>query len=92
MWRAQALVAEGRRWHLYRIVEGGDTVQLIEVVLGFENGDRIEIVESVEADRPLDAGDRIVVVGAPALSDGSKIQVVTEESETEETAAPEQGE
>ncbi len=70
-----ALVAEGRRWHLYRLADDGDTVEQLEVTLGFETGERVEIA-SVETDTALEAGDEVVVIGASALSDGAVVQVV----------------
>jgi len=69
-----ALVAEGRRWHLFRVGEG-DRVQRIEIRRGFEEDDRVEILDAVEADPPLVAGDRVVVVGARALTDGSRVDI-----------------
>lgn len=82
-----ALVAEGRRWHLYRIAADGATVEQVEVKLGFETGDRVEIIGTAEADVTLSAGEKIIVVGAPALSDGAKIRILDEEkAEPEPTA------
>lgn len=71
-----ALVAEGRRWHLYRLAEDGGTVEQIEVALGFESGDHVEIAATVDPEASLAAGDRVVVVGAPALSDGAAVRVL----------------
>jgi RND family efflux transporter MFP subunit len=73
-----ALVAEGRRWHLYRLEEDGTKVAQIEVELGFETGDRVEIVGTVGDEGTISAGERVVVVGAPALSDGATVRVVTD--------------
>jgi len=87
----KALVAEGRRWILYRIADDGTTVEQLEVKLGFESGDRVEITGSLNTEAPLEAGDAIVVAGAPALSDGARIDVVAEDNETPPPAAPEQG-
>lgn len=70
-----ALVAEGRRWHLYRLTDDRDTVEQLEVTLGFETGERVEIA-SVVTDNALAAGDEVVVIGASALSDGAVVQVV----------------
>jgi len=70
-----ALVAEGRRWHLYRLAGDGSTVEQLEVTLGFETGERVEI-DSVASDDALAAGDEVVVIGASALSDGAVVQVV----------------
>jgi RND family efflux transporter MFP subunit len=77
-----ALVAEGRRWHLYRLTEDGTSVEQIEVQLGFETGDRVEIAGTTKDDVTIAAGERVVVVGAPALSDGATIRVVTGEETT----------
>jgi len=82
-----ALVAEGRRWHLYRIREDGTTVEQVEVKLGFETGDRVELVGATEANVTLTAGEKIVVVGAPALSDGAKIRLMDEEAAEPEPTA-----
>jgi len=71
-----ALVAEGRRWHLYRLSEDGATVEQIEVELGFENSDRVEIATTTTAETAIEPGDRIVIVGAPALSDGATVRVM----------------
>jgi RND family efflux transporter MFP subunit len=73
-----ALVAEGRRWHLYRLTEDGSTVQQIEVNLGFETGDRIEIAATVDASVAIAPGESVIVVGAPALSDGAKVRVMAD--------------
>jgi RND family efflux transporter MFP subunit len=81
-----ALVAEGRRWHLYRLSEDGDTVEQIEVELGFETGDRVEILGTTKADVSIDEGERIVVTGAPALSDGAKIRLMDDEDSQPETS------
>ena len=78
-----ALVAEGRRWHIYRVTVEGDRVQQLEVARGFEEGDRVEILETLDGDRALEAGDEVVVVGASALSDGARIEVIEPESEEE---------
>jgi membrane fusion protein (multidrug efflux system) len=72
-----ALVAEGRRWHLFRIKDDDENhVELIEVTRGFEEADLVEILEDASAQRPLQEGDRIVVTGASSLDDGSAVEVV----------------
>jgi len=70
-----ALVAEGRRWHLFRVVEQGDTVERVEVQRGFEERDRVEILSVVGGSDPLQVGDRVIHVGASALTDGARVQV-----------------
>lgn len=77
----QALVAEGRRWNLFRMAESGDTVQMIEVRIGFEEGELVEIAEVVTDGVRLDVDDRVVVAGASALTDGAAVRVL-EERET----------
>jgi len=74
-----ALVAEGRRWHLFRLKDGDAAkVELIEVTRGFEEADRVEILADSSALRPLRQGDPIVVTGASSLSDDSHVEVLTE--------------
>ena len=50
-------------------------MQRLEIRRGFEEGDRVEILDAVEADPPFVAGDRVVVVGARALTDGSRVDI-----------------
>ncbi len=71
-----ALVAEGRRWHLYRLSEDGATVEQIEVELGFENNDRVEIVTVTAEETSIEPGHRVVILGAPALSEGATVRVM----------------
>jgi hypothetical protein len=87
-----ALVAEGRRWHLFRLENDEATqVELVEVTRGFEEGDQVEILGAVDAARPLEVGDRVVVTGASSLSDESKVQVMNEAAGDTETAEDEEG-
>ena len=71
-----ALVAEGRRWHLFRLDPDGEKVSQLEVKLGFEEGDRVEVGDVIGSDELLASGDQVVVVGAPALTDGAGVQVI----------------
>ena len=84
-----ALVAEGRRWHIYRVDEVGGSVEQLEVELGFEEGERVEIAGIVAGDGELAAGQQVVVVGASALSDGAVVRVADEETTAEEAPAAE---
>lgn len=69
-----ALVAEGRRWHLFRLGDDAVHVERLEVTRGFEDENRVEIVSTVNAERPLVPGDRVVSLGAAALSDGAAVR------------------
>jgi membrane fusion protein (multidrug efflux system) len=83
-----ALVAEGRRWLLFRMDEG-DRVKQLEVQLGYEEGDRVEILEVLEPAGALVPGTPIVVAGAPALTDGALVRVIEngqEETDSEDDA------
>jgi len=87
-----ALVAEGRRWHLFRIKDDDDNhVELIEVERGFEEADQVEIVADSAAARPLREGDRIVVTGASSLNDGSAVQVLNRPAAGEQPDVGEEG-
>lgn len=72
-----ALVAEGRRWLVYRVAEDGDKVEAVEITLGYEGGDSVEIAGSV-GEHELAEGDQLVVLGASALSDGAPILILEE--------------
>jgi RND family efflux transporter MFP subunit len=80
-----ALVAEGRRWYVYRLKQEGETAQQVEVELGFEEGDLVEI-RPLEEGAWLQAGTSVVVAGAGALSDGAVVQVEKAEQDTPEEA------
>ena len=82
-----ALVAEGRRWHLYRLTADDASVEQIEVELGFETGDRIEIAGTTDTSVDITAGESVIIVGAPALSDGAKVRVMTD-ADSEPTPKP----
>jgi len=66
-----ALVADGRRWLVYRVDESSGRAQALEVQPGFEEGEKVEL----RGELPLAPGDRVVVLGASALSDGAPIRV-----------------
>ncbi|MFT7465643.1 MAG: membrane fusion protein (multidrug efflux system) [Pseudohongiellaceae bacterium] len=70
-----ALVTEGRRWLVYRVSPTGDTAEALEVTIGFEEGQLVEIAGVVHGS-PLAPGDRVVVRGASALSDGARLTIV----------------
>ena len=82
-----ALVAEGRRWHLYRLADNDSSVEQIEVELGFETGDRIEVAGTTDPSVDITPGESVVIVGAPALSDGAKVRVMTD-ADAEPTPKP----
>jgi len=71
-----SLVAEGRRWHLFRIGEEGEKVERVEVTRGYEEQDRVEILGVVDPIRELSTDDRVVVVGASALTDGVRVEIL----------------
>jgi len=91
-----ALVADGRRWHLFRLQEDNEyQVEQIEVVRGFEEAERVEILEVTGLSRPLRQGDPVVIIGASSLSDESAVQVLPEEladAEEEDTEPVDKGE
>ncbi len=80
----RSLVSEGRRWLVFRVDPSHETVTAVEVELGFEEGDRVEIARSV-GERQLAAGDLVVVAGAAALSDGASIRILKDESQDAES-------
>jgi membrane fusion protein (multidrug efflux system) len=71
-----SLVAEGRRWHLFRVDEDGENVERVEVKRGYEEQDRVEILGVVDEVRELNTDDRVVVLGASALTDGVRIEIL----------------
>ena len=69
-----ALVAEGRRWQIFRVDETGDHVELLEIERGYEEGEHVQIVRVI-GDGEFAVGDRIVSLGASALKDGSAVLI-----------------
>ena len=72
-----ALVAEGRRWHLFRVLEDGTSRRALEVERGYEEGDLVEILSVVSSHEPSVRATTVIVVGAAALTDGSAIRSST---------------
>ncbi len=75
-----ALVAEGRRWHLFRLAPGKDKVEKLEVRLGYEEGDRVEVAGVDTPNARIEPGALVVVIGASALTDGARVEVMPERS------------
>jgi len=86
-----ALVAEGRRWYVFRVTEQGEKVERLEVHRGFEEGDSVEVLELLDADKTLSDVDRVVVRGASALTDGARIEVIEPMGPSDETSADDEG-
>jgi RND family efflux transporter MFP subunit len=84
-----ALVAEGRRWYLFRLTEQDEKVERLEVTRGFEEADNVEILEVLDADKTLSDDDRVVVRGASALTDGARIEVIEPTETTDDAPAEE---
>jgi membrane fusion protein (multidrug efflux system) len=84
-----ALVAEGRRWYVFRVTEQGEKVDRLEVNRGFEEGDSVEILEILDADKTLSDADRVVVRGASALTDDARIELIEPKESSDETSADE---
>ena len=81
-----ALVPEGRRWHMFRLNDAGTHVERLEVRRSFEEDERVEIAP-VDPDVILKDGDRVVVVGASALSDGVRVDPGSSENAESDGAA-----
>lgn len=75
-----ALVAEGRRWHLFALATEGDTVERIAVSPGLEENGLVEVLDPDGGPSPVAAGREVVVLGAPALSDGARVTVANTSS------------
>lgn len=73
-----ALVAEGRRWHLFALNPDGETVERLEVSPGFEERGVVEVLGPGGGPSPLEPGRPVVVLGAPALSEGARVKVAEE--------------
>ncbi len=71
-----ALVAEGRRWHLFRLDDSGERVVKVEVGLGYEEGDRVEVIGVAGQPVGLEPDAHVVTAGASALTEGARVRVV----------------
>jgi membrane fusion protein (multidrug efflux system) len=80
-----ALVAEGRRWHLFALAEDRRTVERISVSPGLEEDGNVEVLAPDGGASPIAPGREVVVLGAPALSDGARVSVAGDEPEPEAT-------
>ena len=69
----EALVAEGRRWFLFRV--DGEKASKVEVALGYEDQARVEIHPTDDQD--LEPGTQVVTAGAGALEDGAAIRIAS---------------
>ena len=79
-----ALVSEGRRWYVYRVNDR--TAEKIQVETGYESEEAVEILPAEDA--VIAVGDPVVVAGAGALEDGSKVRLPGEEpAESQEREA-----
>jgi len=72
----RSIVQDGTE--VYAFVVTADSVNKVDVALGFENGSNYEILEG------LDLGDTIVTVGQGGLKDGSKVKILNEETSDKE--------
>ena len=82
-----ALVAEGRRWLVFRVNPDKETVASVQVEIGFEEGDRVEILDS-GGGTGLQAGESVVVLGASALSDGALIRILERDAPPQDRNDP----
>ena len=73
-----ALVAEGRRWHLFALAPDGEHVERLAVSPGFEEKGDVEVLGPEGGPSPLEPGREVVVLGAPALSDGARVKVASD--------------
>lgn len=76
-----ALVSEGDDWFVYVVDEG--KARKVAVRLGFEEADRVELLEGP------DAGEAVVVTGAPALQEGAPVEVLEASSGEGDVEVPE---
>ncbi|MBU1701681.1 MAG: efflux RND transporter periplasmic adaptor subunit [Candidatus Eisenbacteria bacterium] len=72
----RCLVEEAGKRYVFLIE--GDTVVVRDVELGYEEADRIEIVEG------LGEGDHVVLIGQGSLKDGSHVRVLNQLNEPED--------
>jgi RND family efflux transporter MFP subunit len=73
-----AMVAEGRRWKIFRLITG-NKVEALGVEPGFEEGDLVEILR-LTGQETLQENDPVIINGASALSDGDTVQIIPAES------------
>jgi RND family efflux transporter MFP subunit len=78
-----ALVADGRKWTLFRVDAGRAIAERVEVRLGLEDGERVEIQPVEGAERAVAEGDLVVTSGAAALSDGAPVRLPEPRGEPE---------
>ena len=81
-----ALVAEGQRWYLFRLNSDGERVERLEIERGYEDRDRVEVLNTVGDPAPLAAGQAVVVVGAAALTDEARVEVLEPDAAQDEAA------
>jgi membrane fusion protein (multidrug efflux system) len=74
-----ALVAEGRRWYLFKVADGA--VSRVEVSLGYEDGRHVEV--SPLHGETLASGTQVVTAGAATLEEGSRIRVAKTDGESD---------
>lgn len=79
-----ALVADGRRWHLFRVTDPRiGSIEQVEVERGFEEDDLVEILATIGDTRPLNVSDPVVVRGASSLNDDSSVRVMNDGDDDE---------
>ncbi|MEM7244802.1 MAG: efflux RND transporter periplasmic adaptor subunit [Acidobacteriota bacterium] len=84
-----ALVAEGRRWHVFELSEDRQSVRQVDVQPGFEEGELVELRAPDGGPSPVTEGALVISLGAPALSDGAPVKVFGEHALPEAETADE---